>query len=43
MIRDLAKGLVAVLAFLLLVAEVQRADDAAADQFEMQRAASAHR
>ena len=34
MIRDLAKALVAVLFLLILVAEVQRSDDAAADQFE---------
>jgi hypothetical protein len=42
MIRDLAKALIAVLAFLILVAEVQRSDDTATDQFEMQRAAVAH-
>lgn len=42
MIRDLAKALVAVLLFLILTAEVQRYDDAATDQFEAQRAASAN-
>ena len=42
MIRDLAKALVAVLLILVLVAEVQRADDAAVDQFQQHRAASAH-
>lgn len=34
MIRDLAKALVLVFAFLILLAEVQRAEDAAADQLE---------
>lgn len=42
MIRTLAKAFVAVLAFLILIAEVQRADDAATDQFEQQFRPTAH-
>jgi len=42
MIRDLAKALVAVLLILVLVAEVQRADDAAVDKFQQQHSPVAH-
>lgn len=40
MIRRAATALVAVLALLILLAEVQRADDAAADQFARQHLAA---
>jgi hypothetical protein len=43
MIRDLAKALVIVFAFLILLAEVQRFDDAANDQFEQQHKLSQHK
>lgn len=42
MIRRLAAAMVIVLAFLILVAEVQRAEDVAVDQFHEQRASGAH-
>lgn len=42
MIRRAATAFVAVLALLILLAEVQRADDAAADQFKQSRRAGVH-